>query len=116
MSRASVSATSNRRGGTLRALLVGVALGAAGVAVAADERPDFTGVWGTYRAPGGQGRGGRPQAPADLPLKPEAKAKVEEFRALVDPLGETPGGWCLGSGMPGSMLGSGGYPMEIVQH
>ncbi len=30
--------------------------------------------------------------------------------------GDTPGGFCLGTGMPGSMLGSGGYPMEIVQH
>jgi hypothetical protein len=80
------------------------------------ERPDFTGVWGTYRAPGeAAGRlGGAQREPP--PLRPEAKAKVDEYRALVDPTGDTPGGWCLGSGMPGSMLGSGGYPMEIVQH
>ena len=31
------------------------------------------------------------------------------------PTGDTPGGYCLGTGMPGSMLGSGGYPMEIIQ-
>ena len=34
---------------------------------------------------------------------------------MVDPTGDTPGGHCLGTGMPGSMLGSGGYPMEIHQ-
>ena len=79
------------------------------------ERPDFTGVWGNYRAPGAAApQRGAPQAA--LPLRPEAKAKVDAYHALVDPSGDTPGGWCLGTGMPGSMLGSGGYPMEIVQH
>jgi hypothetical protein len=81
----------------------------------AAERPDLTGVWGTYREPG-QGAGGGRAAPPDLPLKPEAKARVDAYRALVAPTGDTPGGFCLGTGMPGSMLGSGGYPMEIVQH
>jgi hypothetical protein len=97
------------------AALLGVALlGVAGWASAADT-PDFTGVWGNYRPPGSAPpQRGAPQ-PA-LPLKPEAKAKVEEYRALVEPRGDTPGGFCLGTGMPGSMLGSGGYPMEIVQH
>lgn len=80
----------------------------------AAERPDFTGVWGTYREPGqtGFGFGSVP----DLPIRPEAQARVDEYQALVAPTGDTPGGFCLGSGMPGSMLGSGGYPMEIVQH
>ncbi len=79
------------------------------------EHPDFTGVWGNYRAPGAAApQRGAPQAP--LPLRAEAKAKVDAYRALVDPRGDTPGGFCLGTGMPGSMLGSGGYPMEIVQH
>jgi hypothetical protein len=97
---------------------LGIALACIGCTVAAAERPDFTGVWGTYRAPGeqGAGRAGRQPPPADLPLRPEARRKVEEFRALVEPTGDTPGGFCLGSGMPASMLGSGGYPMEIVQH
>jgi hypothetical protein len=79
------------------------------------EHPDFTGVWGNYRAPGAAPpQRGAAQAP--LPLRPEAKAKVDAYHALVDPTGDTPGGHCLGTGMPGSMLGSGGYPMEIVQH
>jgi len=34
---------------------------------------------------------------------------------LIQGTGDTPGGFCLGTGMPGSMLGSGGYPMEIIQ-
>ena len=92
----------------------GLALWLVGTATAA-ERPDFTGVWGTYREPGAPApRRGAPQ-PA-LPLKPDAKAKVDAYHALVQPTGDTPGGYCLGTGMPGSMLGSGGYPMEIVQH
>jgi len=77
-----------------------------------NDRPDFTGVWTTYAEPGqARGRGAGPQ----LPLNDEAKKKVAGYRALVAPKGETPGGYCLGTGMPGSMLGSGGYPMEIHQ-
>jgi len=90
--------------------VVGVSL-----AGAAAARPDFTGVWGVYREPGAAApQRGAPQ-PA-LPLKPEGKAKVDAYHAIVDKSGDTPGGFCLGTGMPGSMLGSGGYPMEIVQH
>jgi hypothetical protein len=48
-------------------------------------------------------------------MKPEAKAKVAEYRALVADGEHAPGEYCLGTGMPGSMLGSGGYPMEIIQ-
>jgi hypothetical protein len=97
----------------LNASLSAVLAAAASTATGA-ERPDFTGVWGTYREPGQTG-GGRGAAPT-LPLRPEAKEKVDAYRALVAPTGDTPGGFCLGTGMPGSMLGSGGYPMEIVQH
>lgn len=97
----------------LSCALLGLCVSAT-AALAADH-PDFTGVWGNYRAPGATGPvRGAPQ-PA-LPLKPEAQKKVDAYRALVAPGGDTPGGFCLGTGMPGSMLGSGGYPMEIVQH
>ncbi len=37
------------------------------------------------------------------------------MQALVAPGGETPGQYCLGYGMPGSLMGAGGYPMEIIQ-
>jgi hypothetical protein len=40
---------------------------------------------------------------------------VAKYQSLVQGTGDTPGGYCLGTGMPGSMLGSGGYPMEIHQ-
>lgn len=95
------------------ALLCAAACTVASVAANA-AHPDFTGVWGTYRVPG-QPPAFRPQARADLPMRPEAKAKVDAYRALITPSGDSPGGWCLGSGMPASMLGSGAYPMEIVQ-
>jgi hypothetical protein len=97
---------------TLAAVLLG---GLAGSAALAAEPPDFTGVWGTYRAPGAAPpQRGAPQP--KLPLKPEAQKKIDAYQALVAPTGDTPGGFCLGTGMPGDMLGSGGYPMEIVQH
>lgn len=85
----------------------------AGFAVAADP-PDFTGVWTN---PGRPAIGGAraPGAPAPLPLKPEAKARIDAYQKLVAKSGASPGGNCLGTGMPGSMLGSGGYPMEIIQ-
>lgn len=98
-----------------RWMMAAVAACSAGAAIA-QPTPDLSGVWRTYRAPGQpppQPRAGRPAI--QLPLKPEAKAKVAAYQALVSPNGETPGGMCLGTGMPGSMMGSGGYPMEIVQ-
>lgn len=48
-------------------------------------------------------------------MTPLAKEKVAAYRALVEPTGTTPGGFCVGGGMPSAMLGSGGYPMEIIQ-
>src|SRR5688572_20750906 len=85
-----------------------------GLAQARDTAPpDFTGIWTTYSEPGqaGRGRGGGGQ----LPLTDEAKKRIAAYRAVIGSSGDTPGGFCLGTGMPGSMLGSGGYPMEIHQ-
>jgi hypothetical protein len=44
-----------------------------------------------------------------------AKQKVSKYQALVQPTGDYARRLLPGTGMPGSMLGSGGYPMEIVQ-
>jgi hypothetical protein len=93
---------------------------ATAVAVAADApKPDFSGVWTNYRpvgAPAGPGGRADPGAfPRDPPFTAEAKAKIAEYRELVTPLGLTPGGACVGYGMPSSMLSSGGYPMEWIQ-
>jgi len=94
--------------------IIGAALTlAAGLCLSA-ERPDFTGVWTNAGAPG-IGGATRAAPPTPPPLKPEAKARIEAYQKLVAKTGDTPGGWCLGTGMPGSMLGSGGYPMEIIQ-
>ena len=94
---------------------------AGGQTTGAEQRPDFTGVWTTYTEPGqgrgsgiGGGGGGRGGG-TPLPYTPEAQKKIAAYQALVKPASDTPGGFCLGTGMPGSMLGSGGYPMEIHQ-
>ena len=91
----------------------------ASVAQAADApKPDFSGIWTIYRAPGapaGPGRADSGAFPRDPPFTAEAKAKVAEYRALVEPQGLTPGGACVGYGMPSAMLSSGGYPMEWIQ-
>jgi hypothetical protein len=88
---------------------------------AESARPDFTGVWTSYRDPNAPPRG-RPAGGAaprgdisSLPLTEAAKAKIAEYRALVGTTGDAPGAHCVGTGMPGSMEGSGGYPMEIMQ-
>ena len=97
--------------GKVRVASFAAALVVAGAALAAP--PDLTGVWTNAGRPALGGTTGPAQAP--LPLKPEAKKRVDAYQALVRESGDTPGGVCLGGGMPGSMLGSGGYPMEIIQ-
>jgi hypothetical protein len=89
---------------SLTALLPAFAVGA--------SPPDLTGVW----AVAGGDFGGRPgTATPPLPFRPEAKRRHDAFNAIVAPTGDTPGGVCLGAGMPGAMLGGGSYPMEIIQ-
>lgn len=97
------------------------ALGCAGIlatgtaAVAAQPmHPDFSGVWGAYVEPG-QSSFRSFRAGVKLPLKPDAQDKVKEYRELITPGDDNPGKFCLGYGMPESMMFSGGYPMEIVQ-
>ncbi|MEO8315093.1 MAG: hypothetical protein ABI645_09885 [Pseudomonadota bacterium] len=102
------------RTGKVGKIVVGTAVALiAGLSMAA-EHPDFTGVWTNATAPPGAAAATRDSPPSPL-LKPEAKARIDAYKKLVAKSGDTPGGWCLGTGMPGSMLGSGGYPMEIIQ-
>jgi hypothetical protein len=78
------------------------------------QTPDFTGVWTNGGAPGIGGA--TRQAPAAAPaMTPYAQARMKAYRSLTDGTDDSPGKWCVGTGMPGSMLGSGGYPMEILQ-
>jgi hypothetical protein len=51
--------------------------------VRAQDPPDLTGVWVTYRGGGGGGRGGR--GGAGLPFRPEARARVERYQAVTQP-------------------------------
>jgi hypothetical protein len=81
-----------------------------------DGHPDFSGLWASYNAPGtaggGPGRGGNNSGA----LTPLAQQKVDAYRAVTEGTNHSPGAYCVGSGMPSSMVGSGGYPMEILQH
>lgn len=84
-----------------------------GSAAHAAAPPDLTGVW---TSADGASLRTVPGAPAPvLPLRPEARQRHEAFNRIVGPTGDTPGGVCLGAGMPAAMLGAGGYPMEIIQ-
>lgn len=93
-------------------LLCGVAWAAA--PAPSSSPPDFTGVWTNA---GGPGIGGATRtAPTERPqLTPYAQARLDAYQKLVGGTDDSPGRWCVGTGMPGSMLGSGGYPMEIHQ-
>jgi hypothetical protein len=74
--------------------------------------PDLTGVWTT--ADGASARTAGEPPPA-LPLHPEVQRRFDAYTRLVTPTGDTPGGVCLGAGMPAALLGAGGYPLEIIQ-
>jgi hypothetical protein len=85
------------------------------VAAQRDQHPDFTGVWTTYRGGGGPGAFNR-DGGAGAALTPMAQEKVDAYQAVTQGTNHSPGAYCVGTGMPGSMTGSGGYPMEILQH
>jgi hypothetical protein len=85
-----------------------------GTAALAAQPPDFTGVWTNAGGPGiGGATNTAPTEPASY--TPEAKKRLEIYQKLTGGTDDSPGKWCVGTGMPGSMLGSGGYPMEIIQ-
>lgn len=76
-------------------------------------QPDFTGAWTTYR--GNPGAGAFAAPPGELKLKPVAQAAQRDYQSVTQGTDYAPGNACVGYGMPASMLGSGGYPMEIIQ-
>lgn len=80
----------------------------------AAERPDFSGAWTTYRGnPGAAGASGRQLG--EMKLTAEAAKARQDFISITEGTNHGAGNSCVGSGMPASMLGSGGYPMEIIQ-
>ncbi len=83
------------------------------VAAGAASPPDLTGVWTLVAGQAPRNTPGSPQP--SLPLRPEAKKRFDAFNQLVATTGDTPGGVCLGAGMPAILLGAGGYPVEFIQ-
>ena len=77
------------------------------------QHPDFTGSWTTYRGTGGPGAASAPQG--EIKLTEKAQAARKDYLSVTDGTNHGPGNSCVGYGMPASVLGSGGYPMEIIQ-
>ncbi len=95
-------------------MLMGAGPVSAGATSSAGSHPDLSGVW-TWYIEAGKSPFARAGGGAELPFTAEGRKKVDEYRALVTPTSDNPGAHCLGSGMPESMMFSGGYPMEIIQ-
>lgn len=99
----------------LRALIVAAVTSVCGgiISVAEAQRPDFTGVWETYRgAPSGSGFGG-PRA--GLPLTEEGRRRVDEYRQLSGPERLNGAAHCADYGVPAVMSLPGSYPIEFIQ-
>lgn len=71
---------------------------------------DLSGIWQLASRPMTSAQGY-----PTVPLTPLAQEKVDAYRSVVDPLGETPTLWCVSHGMPEMMMGGGSYPLEIIQ-
>jgi hypothetical protein len=87
----------------------------------ASNPPDFTGVWGIYRAGPGSDSKFRPPAPGPLVLKPEYDKPYQERRAKEaaaaqrgEQLDNT-SARCIPYGVP-SMMAIAIYPIEIIQN
>jgi hypothetical protein len=81
--------------------------------VQAAEQPDFSGAWTIFRGAVGAGAFSAPQG--EISLTEEAEAARDDFRSVTEGTNHGAGNSCVGYGMPASVLGSGGYPMEIIQ-
>jgi len=100
---------------TIRRLFAALLFAASllGTAAHSEVIPDFSGAWTTYRGDGGPGRF---RGTGDEPLYNEtARQARDDFISVTEGTNHGAGNSCVGSGMPGSVLGSGGYPMEIIQ-
>jgi hypothetical protein len=105
-----------RDSSAFRALIIATAAaGAAAAGAQTVERPDFTGVWETYRgAPQAQasGFGG---TRAGLPLTEEGQRRLDEYRALSGPERLNAAAHCADYGVPAVMGLPGSYPLEFIQ-
>ncbi len=94
------------------ALFTSLASAAAAQALT-DGKPDFTGIWTNYRAANVAGAFTAPAG--EVRLNPIGQKARDDYLAVTEGTDYAPGNSCVGSGMPSSMLGSGGYPMEWIQ-
>lgn len=94
--------------------LLCLSLCAGAAPVHAADHPDFTGAWTTYRGPAG-GAGAFSAPGGEIELTEEAQKARQDFLSVTEGTNHGAGNSCVGYGMPASMLGSGGYPMEIIQ-
>ncbi|MDG2175084.1 MAG: hypothetical protein P8M72_02950 [Gammaproteobacteria bacterium] len=85
------------------------------ISTAASNPPDFSGAWTTYRGNPGAAGGPSRFMGGELNLVPAAEQARQDFISVTEGTNHGAGNSCVGGGMPGSMLGSGGYPMEILQ-
>lgn len=77
----------------------------------AQDHPDFSGAWTTYRGTPGAGARVTPE----FKFTAEGQAAVAAYKSVTEGTDYSPGNACVGYGLPESMMGSGGYPMEIIQ-
>jgi len=110
-----MSVNSHRRSAIIAFALLAAGAYAGSATPATDAHPDLTGIW-TWDTDINKGPGRFILVwPDPPPFTKEGHDKVEAYKALVAPRGESPSSYCLGMGMPGSTLASGGYPMEVIQ-
>jgi hypothetical protein len=100
----------------LAALVMLAAAMASGCADTQPSSPDLTGIW-TLDPNGraGASLNGVGDFQQTAPFTPQALEKIADYRALVDPTGDTPGAHCVPHGMPLSVFLGGGYPVEFIQ-
>ena len=79
---------------------------------AVQAETDLTGVWVllAHNRPGGMFG-----APADPELSAQGQAIVNEFQRSYSSEAPERGAFCVNSGMPESMFGIAGYPLDIIQ-
>jgi hypothetical protein len=95
--------------------MVVAAICAAAASAAEAQRPDFTGLWESYRGAPGERASGFGGPRAALPLTEEGKRRVEEYQTLAGPTRLNGATFCADYGVPAMMSLPGSYPIEFIQ-
>ena len=97
-----------------RALIVMIAATVCSAAAQA-QRPDFTGLWESYRGAPGERPSGFGGARPSLPLTEEGQRRVAEYQKLAGPTRLNGATFCADYGVPTMMSLPGSYPIEFIQ-